>query len=412
MKKLILLFLLVPLLGIAQDKGTHFEHGLSWVQVKEKAKKENKYLFVDCFTTWCGPCKYMTSTIFPQEKVGDFFNKNFVNVKVQFDKTKDDTEDVKKWYADAEAMSKQYSIRAYPTFLIFSPQGELVHRLVGGGEADEFIAKAQKALNPETQYYTQLKKYQAGNATPETLRQLAYVASEAYDQENSDKISAAYLATQKDLYTKENLEFLSRFTNNSKSKGFQLMLAEPKRVDAVLGAGKADEIVSRVILQEEFYPKLRTPTLNYDSLVAVTTAKYPTVNLTKSTDMLGVQFYQSIKAWDKFQSAVLAYMKKYGSEVNPQMLNSFAWTVFENCKDPDCVSSALAWSKRSVDQTQEKEPAFLDTYANLLYKLGKKDEAIVAQQKAVNLVAATEKPAYQNTLDKMKKGEKIESKTE
>ncbi|MDR6781550.1 thioredoxin-related protein [Pedobacter africanus] len=95
MKKLILLFVLLPFLGLAQDKGTHFEHGLSWQQVKEKAKKENKYLFVDCFTTWCGPCKYMTSTIFPQEKVGDFFNKNFVNVKVQFDKTKNDSEEVK-----------------------------------------------------------------------------------------------------------------------------------------------------------------------------------------------------------------------------------------------------------------------------------------------------------------------------
>lgn len=405
MKKLILLFLLIPFLLEAQDKGTHFEHGLSWQQVKEKAKKENKYLFVDCFTTWCGPCKYMTSTIFPQEKVGDFFNKNFVNVKVQFDKTKDDNEEVKSWYADAELMSKEFKIRAYPTFLIFSPQGELVHRIVGGGDADGFIAKAEKALNPETQYYTLLKKYDAGNPSPETLKELVSVAESAYDEENAAKFAAAYLATQKDPYTKANLEFLSKYIKDSKSKGFELMLKESKRVDAVLGKGKANEILGQVILNEHVYPGLRKPTANIDSLITAANAKYPTVDMRKSTDLLKVQFYQGTKKWDKFQPAVLDYMKKYGSEVNAEMLNNFAWAVFENCKDPDCVASAMAWSKRSVEETQEKEPAFLDTYANLLYKLGKKDEAIAMQQKAVNLVPAEKKGDYQATLDKMKKGE-------
>lgn len=404
MKKLILLFVLLPFMGLAQDKGTHFEHGLSWQEVKEKAKKENKYLFVDCFTTWCGPCKYMASTIFPQEKMGDFFNKNFVNVKVQFDKTKNDSEEVKSWYADAEAMSKEYNVRAYPTFLIFSPQGELVHRIVGGGDADGFIAKAQKALNPETQYYTMLKKYDTGKPSPEDLKKLVAVAEDAYDEENASKYAAAYLATQKDLYTKANLEFLSKYIKDSKSKGFELIMKDPKKVDAVLGKGKSNEILGGVILKENIYPGLRKPTANIDSLIAAAKAKYPAVDITKSTDLLKVQFYQGTKKWDKFQPAVMAYMKKYGTEVDAEMLNNFAWAVFENCKDPDCVASALIWSKRSVDETKEKEPMFLDTYANLLYKSGKTNEAIAMQQKAVDLVPADKKGEFQATLDKMKKG--------
>jgi thioredoxin-related protein len=405
MKRLFLLFLLLPFVGAAQDKGTHFEHGLTWQQVKEKAKQEHKYLLVDCFTTWCGPCKYMASTIFPQEKVGDFFNKNFVNVKVQFDQTKNDSEEVKSWYADAESINKDFKIAAYPTFLIFSPQGELVHRIVGGGEADEFIAKAKMALSPETQYYTLMKKNASGNADPQTLKQLAVTAESAYDEENATKFASAYLATQKDLFTKDNLEFLSKYTKSSKSKGFELMLKEPKKVDAILGKGKSSEILSGVIIQESVYPGLRTRTANVDSLVAAAQAKYPGVDISKSTDLVKIQFFQGTKRWDRFQPAVLAYMKKYGTEVDPQMLNTFAWAVFENCKDPDCIASAMAWSKRSVDETQSKEPAFLDTYANLLYKLGKKDEAIAMQQKAVDLVPAESKAQYQGTLDKMKKGE-------
>jgi len=404
MKKLFLIFLLLPFIGSAQIKGTHFEHGLSWQQVKEKAKKENKFLLVDCFTTWCGPCKYMASTIFPQEKVGEFFNKNFVNVKVQFDQTKNDSEEVKSWYADAQLMSKEFKINAYPTFLIFSPKGELVHRIVGGGEADEFIAKAQMALNPETQYYTLLKKSESGNPSPETLKQLAISAEVAYDEENSEKFANAYINTQKDLYTKENLEFISRYARSTKSKGFELMLKDPEKTDAILGKGKSNKILSNIILEENIYPSLRKPNVNIDSLVAAVQAKYPKVDINEPTDLIKIQIFQSEKKWDKFQPAVLSYMKKYGTEVRADMLNSFAWTVFENCKDNNCIAEALSWSKRSVDETQSKEPAYLDTYANLLYKLGKKDQAIAMQQKAVDLVAAENKAQYQVTLEKMKKG--------
>ena len=404
MKKLFLIFLLLPFIGSAQVKGTHFEHGLSWQQVKEKAKKENKFLLVDCFTTWCGPCKYMASTIFPQEKVGEFFNKNFVNVKVQFDQTKNDSEEVKSWYANAQTMSKEFKINAYPTFLIFSPQGELVHRIVGGGEADEFIARAQMALNPETQYYTLLKKSESGNPTPETLKQLAVSAEAAYDEENSEKFANAYIDTQKDLYTKENLEFIGRYTRSTKSKGFELMLKDPEKTDAILGKGKSNKILSNIILEENIYPALRKPNVNIDSLVAAVQAKYPKVDINEPTDLIKIQIFQTEKKWNKFQPAVLSYMKKYGTEVTAEMLNSFAWTVFENCKDPDCIAEALSWSKRSVDETQSKEPSYLDTYANLLYKLGKKDQAIAMQQKAVDLVAAENKAQYQVTLEKMKKG--------
>ncbi|MBB6502891.1 thioredoxin family protein [Pedobacter cryoconitis] len=406
MKKLVMLFLLIPFIGSAQDKGTHFEHGLTWVQVKEKAKKENKYLLVDCFTTWCGPCKYMSNTIFPQDKMGDFFNKNFVNVKVQFDKTTGDSEEVKGWYKDADSIGKAYGIKAYPTFLIFSPNGDLVHRIVGGGDVDGFIAKAEKALHPETQYYTLLKKFEAGSMSPQAIKELVAVAEAAYDPDNSAKLSAAYLKTQTNLYTKENLDFLSRSIKDSKSEGFELMLKNRKKIDAILGKDKVDKILSDVVLKENIYPLLRSATVNLDSLIAVVKAKYPSIELNRSTSLLQVQFYEKTQKWIKYQPAVLSYMEKYGKDADGPTLNSFAWTVFENCEDADCIAAALSWSKRSVEKTQHKDAAILDTYANLLYKMGKKEEAIVIEQQGLDLVSAEEKGNYQKTLDKMKKGEK------
>lgn len=86
-------------------KGVHFEHELSWAAVRAKARAENKYIFMDCFTTWCGPCRYMRTIIFPQEESGNFFNDKFVSVEVQLDTTAKDNDHVRGWYADAHEIS-------------------------------------------------------------------------------------------------------------------------------------------------------------------------------------------------------------------------------------------------------------------------------------------------------------------
>src|SRR5689334_16594298 len=83
-----------------KETGMHFEHG-TWAEIKAKAKKENKNIFMDAYTTWCGPCKMMAKNIFPLPEAGEFFNANYINVKVQLDTTKNDDEYIKGWYRDA-----------------------------------------------------------------------------------------------------------------------------------------------------------------------------------------------------------------------------------------------------------------------------------------------------------------------
>ena len=48
----------------------------------------------------------------------------------------------------------------------------------------------------------------------------------------------------------------------------------------------------------------------------------------------------------------------------------------------------------------------MDTYANLLYKLGQIDEAITWETKAIDMVSESEKKDYSETLIKIKSGEK------
>lgn len=412
MKKLLTLFLLAPIFAIAQE-GVNFEHNLSWQQVQAKAKSEHKMIFVDCFTTWCGPCKYMSSTIFPQKVVADLMNAKFINVKLQLDTTDADNEEVKSWYQTGHDIAAKYDIRAYPTYLFFDENGKAVHRMVGSTQTgEEFVKRVNTAFDPTKQYYTLLDEYNAGKRNPDFLRSLANAAQDAYDMKVANKIADAYLATQTDLYTKDNLEFIKNFTHSSKDKGFDVFLNHADKADAVLGTGTSADIVNNIILGEDIYPVLFAKRVDnpkdlqepdWGALTANIEKKYP--GHAKEAISYGqVLFYENKQDWEKFAPAVVSYMKAYGSKANSSQLNDFAWNIFLNCNDMACVQQALEWSKRSIDEN--KEPAFMDTYANILYKLGRKDEALEWENKALSAASENDKKGYQETIDKMKNGEK------
>ena len=54
----------------------------TWKEILTKAKAENKTIFVDVYTKWCGPCKHVSETVFPQEKLGEYYNSRFINFKI------------------------------------------------------------------------------------------------------------------------------------------------------------------------------------------------------------------------------------------------------------------------------------------------------------------------------------------
>ena len=72
-----ILFLSLILSGLycsAQHKEISFEK-TSFVAIKGKAKKENKLLFIDAYTSWCGPCKSEMASI---EEVSKQFKDDII----------------------------------------------------------------------------------------------------------------------------------------------------------------------------------------------------------------------------------------------------------------------------------------------------------------------------------------------
>ena len=54
--------------------------------LKARAKSENKLIFIDAYTSWCGPCKWMASNVFTNDTVGKFFNQHFISSKIDMEK--------------------------------------------------------------------------------------------------------------------------------------------------------------------------------------------------------------------------------------------------------------------------------------------------------------------------------------
>src|ERR1043166_391494 len=104
--------------AFAQTKTIEFDHG-TFEEVLARAKKENKMIYIDCYTSWCGPCKWMAKNIFTNDSVADFYNSNFVNAKIDMEK------------GEGVDIAAKYDVRAYPTMLYLNADGVQLHRTCG-----------------------------------------------------------------------------------------------------------------------------------------------------------------------------------------------------------------------------------------------------------------------------------------
>ena len=119
MNKLLTLLIVLISFSTSHTQGIEFIEA-TWKEALEIANKEDKILFVDAFTTWCGPCKRMSKYVFTDEAVGSFFNKNFINLKLDMEKP------------DGVSFGHEYPVSAYPTLYFINGDGKVVKKQVGG----------------------------------------------------------------------------------------------------------------------------------------------------------------------------------------------------------------------------------------------------------------------------------------
>ena len=406
--------------GFSQEvsnEGIKFENGLSWHDIVKKATEENKLIFVDCYTTWCLPCKKMEQQVYPLKEVGMYFKEHFVSVKFQMDTTDKDSELVKDRYEDATRVKKVYSVNAFPTFLFFTPNGKLLYKNSGLQDATALIKTASDVANPENNYYEFLEEYKKGKRDYRRFAFMAFAAMRLKDTVTANKLAKEYLATLKgnDLFTKNNIDFLAEFTRTTKDRGFNLIYKNSQKINSIM----QDQDYSQKVIQSLIYRTHVTDVLtkasaqnehpDFDFLERLLTKQFGSYYAKRVIASAKPGWYRKQKDYKQYAKYLVLFFNQYefpsfplfkssNNSTEDFVLNNYAWEVFKYSDDKEELTKALAWSNRAVMMNPAAN--WIDTYANLLYKIGETGLAIQWEMIASQVEPKDE--SIKQNLDAMK----------
>jgi thiol-disulfide isomerase/thioredoxin len=96
------------------------------------AKKDNKAVMIDFYTTWCGPCRMLDRATWPDKDVQKFFADELIGLKVDADRNR--------------MLRYEYKIRSFPSMVFLTPDGAEIGRLVGFHRPNLFLQNARSIL--------------------------------------------------------------------------------------------------------------------------------------------------------------------------------------------------------------------------------------------------------------------------
>ncbi|SMC66399.1 thioredoxin family protein [Pedobacter nyackensis] len=382
MKKLLIgIACLASLSAVAQNREIAFKEA-DWKTQLATAKKENKIIFFDAYTSWCGPCKMMAKDVFTKDNVADLFNQTFLNVKYDMEK------------GEGPVLKDKYEVSAYPTYLFINGDGEVVHKIVGGMSAPEFIAEAGKALKPETTTFGLAKKFNSGDHSQATAVAYLEALEKAYEADKMAAVAKVYFdeLPKASLLEAANWELALKYLNNPAAQSFSYLYANKGELEKKYGADKVNMYFKNT-MSSSVYSIKRAYTKKTDLKAAAEKATAIRKLLSTGTDyskpllaQLDLTEFAAANKWDKFVSKVDVV---WGDE---DFKNKAGFVIGAA---NDVVSSGPAQyykhALRWADQIERNKP---DLFANIqladlrkrtLKKQGKTAEAEVMANKAQDL---------------------------
>lgn len=148
MKKILLFgFLLVSFLGMSQE--------VKWLTLEEALvaqQKNPKPIFMDVYTTWCGPCKMLDKNTFVDPSVTAIINEKYYAVKFNAEGNgevnfKGETYSNPGYDPNKKGRNSQHQfaqflkVPGYPSMVIISPEGEIKETIVGYHTPENLIAR-------------------------------------------------------------------------------------------------------------------------------------------------------------------------------------------------------------------------------------------------------------------------------
>lgn len=315
MKKFLLtMFVLLFVTNISSaqdDRGIKFmPNEARFSDAISKAQATGKKIFLDCYTSWCGPCKMMARDVFTQQKVGDFMNTRFICIKIDMEK------------GEGPELAKKFQINAYPTFIVFNSNGEEIGRFLGGSDADKFITNVEKAATDNSSAEMD-SRYAAGERSDDFLYQYLETLGASYKQAQCNEVAEYLLKDKAEAFAadKKLADVFMKYINNPYCPAFIYTAKHPETLANTVGERNTTMKIrsvwmryphslinatdSTVTLDEEGLDKFCTlmKDCNVDDSTSYT--------LRSSTLM---KFYEKKKDWNSYIDCIEAYGKKFDIE--------------------------------------------------------------------------------------------------
>jgi tetratricopeptide (TPR) repeat protein len=333
-----------------------FEESLSFDEALARAKETGKHLFVEFSTDWCTWCRKLDAETFSDPAVGKLM-QGFVNLRVDAEK------------GEGPDLARRFAVRGFPTLVVVGPDGLEVDRIVGYVPAEVFQDELRRIQSGEGTLAALRKASESAPADVEAG--MAYGAKLAYSQPAEAAALYERLAGQAsdndpELRAKIGLEHAASLLNagrreDAAAAAERLLEQFPDSAVAAQAAprvGRAFLAINDFPRAIAFVEKLRTVAQEDSDKVSI--------------EELAVSVHRTAIAASLRHQAELA-----GDDAN--LLNEVAWTSFEQKVN---VREAITWARKAVELS-ERDPAILDTLANLLWLVGEHDEALELEKEAV-----------------------------
>lgn len=447
MKKLylFLICLIVSILAVTQtfSQGIVFRQD-DWQNVLMQAKNQKKLIFVDIYTTWCGPCKEMDKKTFTESAVGDKFNTKFINYKVDAEK------------GFGITLAKRYKVTSYPTCLFVDPSENLIYKQEGLLRAPDLLKEADMVLNNQANakpLWALDKLYNEGRKDAEFLYEYISVRSLYANIDNTTLVDEYVKALPPvQLSTDKTLRLIVNNGFKIDGKAFEVLLKSREKAESLFEGGveKVNMAFSQSI-NEVFSEALTNKNQAlFDKALAANLKALPNT-ADRVNDKNKLAFYLAMKDVNKFSAAAEEYLDQYVmfvqiesirrqdmweyekimqayklgirdsvgagavlyqnlkknakytmARLTANELNEVVKAFYDQVDDKAKLLKAVEWAKRSLELVET--PDSYHSYAQLMLKLGDKQMALDIEQKAYD-VALREKIDTQKftaALEKMR----------
>jgi thiol-disulfide isomerase/thioredoxin len=343
-----------------------------------KAKAEDKIIFVDAYTTWCGPCKNMAANTFPDPEVGKLFNANFVCMKIDMEKEM------------GLEFRKKYDVSAYPTLFFIDYDQVQVQKSVGAKQPVALIALGESVIEKYDKSAKYASAYQAGDRSYQLVYD--YVAALNKSGKPSVKISNDYLADQKDFTTPENLKFILEAASQVDCQCFDLFEEYKPQIVKIV----PEEVVNDKVRRACENTVDRAIEFESPELVPLA-ADAMKRNIPSEADRFRaeseIKYALAMHDMSKIEDMVNSYVKKFAKN-EPASLNQLALDLDKYAGDNQtCRDLAIELSGKAAED-KEAKAEYIANNAKLVYKYKGKTEAIEILDEALQKYDSEEDKEY------------------